>query len=116
MIKDDHILKFTENDECYSIQVDVVNTGNVTGKTVPQLYVSDLVQEVKRPVKELKGFEKVELMPGEMKTVTFLLNKRSFAWWNVEIHDWHVSLGNYQIIVGQSSRDANSLILNLEIQ
>lgn len=113
--KEDNVLTFNK-DENYSVLVDAVNTGKVVGKTVIQLYVSDLVQEVKRPVKELKGFQKIELNPGEMKTVTFTLNKRSFAWWDERIHDWNVSSGNYKIIIGQSSKDASSLILDLQIQ
>lgn len=82
-----------------SVIVDVKNIGKVIGKTVAQLYVSDLNGEIERPIKELKGFEKVELAPGESKSVTFILNKRSFAWWKIEIHDWFVSKGKYQIIV-----------------
>lgn len=113
--KNDNVLTFNKN-ENYSVLIDAVNTGKVVGKTVIQLYVSDLVQEVKRPVKELKGFQKIELNPGEMKTVTFTLNKRSFAWWDERIHDWNVSSGNYKIIIGQSSKDANSLVLDLQIQ
>ena len=113
--KEDNVLTFN-NDENYTVLVDVVNKGNVVGKTVIQLYVSDLVQEVQRPVKELKGFKKIELNQHEMKTVSFTLNKRSFAWWDERIHDWKVSAGNYKIIIGQSSRDANSLVLDSQIQ
>ena len=85
--------------------VTVKNVGDRTGKTVVQLYVSDVESTPIRPVRELKGFEKVELRPGETKQVTFQLDKRSFAYWNQEIHDWHVETGLFNIEIGQSSRD-----------
>ena len=85
--------------------VTVKNSGSRTGKTVVQLYVSDAESTVLRPVRELKGFEKVQLRPGESKEVTFTLDKRSFAYWNQEIHDWHVETGIFRIEIGQSSRD-----------
>lgn len=85
--------------------VTVTNTGSRTGKTVVQLYVSDVESTVIRPVRELKGFEKVELAPGESKEVTFTLDKRSFAYWNEQISDWHVETGDFKIEIGQSSRD-----------
>ena len=58
-----------------------------------------------RPEKELKGFEKVQLAPNETKTVTMELDKRSFAWYNTELHDWYAASGKYEILVGASSRD-----------
>ena len=58
-----------------------------------------------RPEKELKGFEKVQLAPDETKTVTMELDKRSFAWYNTELHDWYAASGKYEILVGASSRD-----------
>lgn len=87
------------------VSVDVKNTGNVAGKEVVQLYVSDKVSTVIRPVKELKEFAKVELQPGETKTVTFELGKRAFAYWSVELHDWHVESGEFELLIGKSSRD-----------
>ena len=89
--------------------------GDRTGKTVVQLYVRDIESTPIRPVRELKGFEKVELRPGETKQVSFQLDKRSFAYWNQEIHDWHVETGEFAIEVGQSSRDiclTETLIVN----
>lgn len=87
------------------VSVDVKNTGNVAGKEVIQLYVCDKVSTVIRPVKELKEFAKVELQPGETKTVTFELGNRAFAYWSVELHDWHVESGEFEILIGKSSRD-----------
>lgn len=88
-----------------TVTVTVTNTGSREGKTVVQLYVGDDKSTVLRPVRELKGFEKVPLEPGESKEVSFTLDKRSFAYWNEQIHDWHVETGDFTIQVGQSSRD-----------
>lgn len=88
-----------------TVTVTVTNTGSREGKTVVQLYVGDDKSTVLRPVRELKGFEKVALEPGESKEVSFTLDKRSFAYWNEQIHDWHVETGDFTIQVGQSSRD-----------
>lgn len=87
------------------VSVSVRNAGKVFGKEIVQLYVSECSPKVSRPCRELKGFEKVALEPGEEKTVVFELNKRSFAWYNVEHHDWHVDSGAFDIQVGSSSRD-----------
>ncbi|MBD5153368.1 MAG: glycosyl hydrolase [Oscillibacter sp.] len=90
--------------ETVTATVTVTNTGDRAGKTVVQLYVGDQESTVLRPVRELKGFEKVELQPGESKDVTFTLDKRSFAYWNTQLHDWHVETGAFTVEVGQSSR------------
>lgn len=87
------------------VSLKVTNTGKVTGKEVIQLYVSDLTHTAIRPIKELKNFVKVELQPGETKEVTMNLNKRSFAYYNELISDWYVGSGEYEILVGSSSRD-----------
>ncbi len=91
--------------ETLTATVTVTNTGSRAGKTVVQLYVGDKESTVLRPIRELKGFEKVELQPGESRDVTFTLDKRAFAYWNAAIHDWHVETGAFTIEVGQSSRD-----------
>lgn len=87
------------------VSVDVTNTGSVAGKEAVQLYVADRESTVIRPVKELRGFEKVELAPGETKTVEFILEQRAFAYYSVRIHDWHVETGEFDIMVGKSSQD-----------
>ena len=76
-----------------TVTVDVTNTGSMAGKEVVQLYVADKESTVIRPVKELRDFAKVELAPGETKTVSFTLDKRAFAYYSVRIHDWHVETG-----------------------
>jgi len=83
----------------------VKNTGDRAGKTVAQLYVGDVEGYVNavRPVKELKAFRKIALEPGESKEVSFTLDKRAFATWRSEIHDWWVESGDFCIAVGDSS-------------
>ena len=89
--------------ETVTVSVDVKNTGDVAGKEVVQLYVSAGESEIIRPIRELRGFDKISLEPGEEKTVTFTLGKRAFAYWNEEIHDWYVSDGAYEIQIGKNA-------------
>lgn len=96
--------RITDNDTL-KVTVDVKNIGKVSGKEIVQLYVSDRESRVIRPLKELKGFEKLSLEPGEQKTAEFILDKRSFAYYNTDISDWHVESGEFDIMVGKSSRD-----------
>jgi len=93
------------DDDTLTVSVDVTNTGGVEGKEVVQLYVAPEKSEIIRPVRELKGFEKIKLRPGETKTVIFQLNKRAFAYWNVKIHAWYVESGTYCIQIGKSSHN-----------
>lgn len=97
--------KAVKESETVEVRVDVKNTGKRAGKEVVQLYVRDTTGAAIRPEKELKGFEAVELEPGEKKTVTFVLNKRSFAWYNMKIRDWYAATGDYMIMVGNSSQN-----------
>lgn len=96
--------KITDNDTL-TATVTVKNTGSRAGKAVVQLYIGDPESTVKRPVRELKGFEKVALAPGESRDIAFTLDKRAFAYWNTALHDWHVESGEFTVEVGQSSRD-----------
>ena len=88
-----------------TVEVDVTNVGSIPGKEVVQLYMAPPKADVIRPVRELKGFEKVSLAPGETKTVRMTLDQRSFAYWNTEIHDWFVVSGNYEIQIGRNASD-----------
>ena len=89
--------------ERLTVSVDVMNTGSLFGKEVVQLYVADKESTVIRPVKELKGFDKVALNPGETKQVTFVLDKRAFACYNTDINDWYVENGEFDIIIAKSA-------------
>ncbi|MGM1046410.1 MAG: glycoside hydrolase family 3 C-terminal domain-containing protein [Bacillota bacterium] len=97
--------KQVKDTESVTITVTVRNTGDRAGKEVVQLYVKPLDSPVVRPIKELKGFEKVHLEPGEAKTVSFTLDKRAFAYYNTEIQDWFAETGVYDVLVGGSSVD-----------
>lgn len=91
--------------ERITVSVDVTNTGAIAGKEVVQLYVTPASGNVLRPVIELRGFEKVALEPNETKTVTFVLDKRAFAYWDMRLHDWHVLSGEYTIHIAKSVRE-----------
>jgi beta-glucosidase len=88
-----------------TVSVKITNTGSTAGKEIVQLYVAPKGGTVIRPLKELKGFDKVSLEPGETKEVTFVLNKRAFAYYNTAINDWYAETGSYEILIGKSSRD-----------
>ena len=88
-----------------TISVKVKNTGTVPGKEVIQLYVAPKSATVVRPIKELKGFKKICLAVGEEKTVSFVLDKRSFAFYDACRKEWRVEGGEYDILVGASAAD-----------
>lgn len=83
----------------------IKNVGKVKGKEIAQVYVSQKNPIIFKPEKELKGFEKIELEPGEEKEVVVKLDKSAFEYYNVEQKKWSVELGEYYILVGKSSRD-----------
>lgn len=101
------------DNEVLTVYVKVKNTGNMTGKEVIQLYVSPEEGDVVRPIRELRGFDKIELAPGEEKTVTFTLDMRAFSYWNTEIHDWFVTAGEYHIQIG---KNAQKMVLEETVQ
>ncbi len=87
------------------VSFDVTNTGSVAGAEVAQLYVSDPSAKGSRPERELKGFEKVRLAPGETKHVTINLDARSFSYWDTAAHKWTIDPGKFVIRVGDSSEN-----------
>ncbi len=96
--------KITENDKV-TITFNIKNTGKVDGAEIAQVYIKDIESSIFRPEKELKGFKKVFIKAGETESVTIELDKRSFAYYNVEIKDWAIESGDFEILVGASSRD-----------
>ncbi|SHL00958.1 beta-glucosidase [Anaerocolumna jejuensis DSM 15929] len=88
-----------------TVTLKVKNTGKTAGKETVQLYIHDKEAYVQRPEKELKGFAKVELAPGEEKEVSFTLDNRSFAYYSELLGDWYVETGDFTIMIGKSSRD-----------
>lgn len=98
-----------------TVSVTVKNTGHVAGREVVQLYVRDCESTVIRPVKELKGFEKIELAPGESKVIVFTLERNAFAFYSDKIHDWFVESGDFEVMIGSSSRDIKlSSVIHVE--
>lgn len=87
------------------VKVTVTNGGKVAGKEVVQLYISDPSSSLPRPIKELKGFNKVSLSPGEQKTLNFELDQRAFSFYDPVKKDWIAEPGRFDVLVGSSSRD-----------
>jgi beta-glucosidase len=88
-----------------SVSFDVTNTGSREGKDVAQVYVSEVKPKLPRPGKELKGFAKVSLRPGETQRVTLRLDPRSFAYFDVKRGAWRADAGRFEILVGRSSAE-----------
>jgi beta-glucosidase len=96
--------KFHQTDKV-TVTFTVKNIGKKQGFETTQLYVQDIESSVPRPLKELKGFKKVSLKPGESKNVTLKLRKADFSFWNPETRGWFVEKGKFVIHVGSSSSD-----------
>lgn len=101
--------------ESTKVLVDVTNTGKRAGTEVVQMYVRDLFSTVTRPIKELKGFKKIRLEPGEMTTVQIEITPDSLAFYDIDMN-YVVESGEFEIMVGNSSRDADlrKLVLTVE--
>jgi beta-glucosidase len=98
-----------------TVTVDVTNTGDVAGKEIVQVYVHDRQSELVRPQKELKGFAKVELQPGETKTVSIPLDFRAFAYYHPEYKQWITEDGDFDILIAASAADIRqTLTVTLE--
>ena len=93
--------------ETLTAAVTVTNTGKRTGKALVQLYVGAPLGslDVRVPVRELRGFEKIELQPGESREVVFTLDKRSFAHWDTGVHAWRVFGGTYTVEIGANAQE-----------
>lgn len=91
--------------EGLEVALDVTNTGKVAGKEAVQVYVHDRQSRLPRPYKELAGFAKVDLQPGETKTVTIKLNPKAFAYYDPGYHAWVWESGEFEVMVGASAAD-----------
>jgi beta-glucosidase len=87
------------------VTMKLTNSGKKAGAEVVQLYVGEESPEVERAPKELKGFEKISLQPGESKNITFTLDAEAFRYWNDQTHSWTVKPGKFDILLASSSRD-----------
>jgi beta-glucosidase len=90
------------------VRVTIKNTGDRAGDEVAQLYVHQVKSSVKRPIKELRGFQRMTLKPGEVKTITFTLPAQKLAYYDVGRHDFVVEPGLFDVMVGSSSADIRS--------
>ena len=100
--------KFAKDTETITVSLPVTNTGNRKGKETVQLYVRDVKSSVDRPVKELKGFKKIELNPGETKEVVFELGRDALSFFDTDKHEWVMEPGEFEILIGSSSADIRS--------
>lgn len=97
-------------DDKFAVTVPVTNTGDREGSEVVQLYISDLKSSLPRPVKELKGFAKVNLKPGETKDVTIEFGRDALAFFDDKSHEWVVEPGKFEAIIGASSADIKAKV------
>ena len=88
-----------------SASVTVKNTGSRSGAEVVQMYIADPSAPIDRPLRELKGFERVQLEPGESKMVTLPVDRRALSFYSTETHGWIAHPGRFEVYVGSSSRD-----------
>ena len=93
------------DEDILTVSFKVKNTGKTEGKEVVQLYVADLCGISERPVKELKGFAKVHLLPGEEKTVSMEILARDLSYYEERLGDWYAPSGTYRILIGHASDD-----------
>ena len=101
--------KITDNgNKTWTVTVSVKNTGKCAGKEVVQLYVGDDKASVVRPVKELKGFEKILLQPGEQQTVSFTITEDDLKFFDEDKHEWVAEPGTFKAYIGSSSRDVKA--------
>jgi beta-glucosidase len=101
-------LEVTGGGQRFEVRVRVTNTGPRRGSEVAQVYVRDVVSRVPRPDKELRGFARVELDPGESRTVTVELGPRAFAVYDVASSGWRIGPGAFEVVVGTSSVDVRA--------
>jgi beta-glucosidase len=102
-------------DGATSVSVDVTNTGDAEGSEVVQMYIRDKFSSVTRPIKELKGFKKVWIKPGETKTVTIEINEKSLAFFDIRMN-YVVEPGEFEIMVGTSSLDEDLTKVTLTVE
>ncbi|PCK09953.1 MAG: glycosyl hydrolase [Alteromonadaceae bacterium] len=92
-------------DDTLTVTAKITNTGKVAGAEVVQLYLNDKIASVPRPKKELKGFDKVFLDPGESKTVSMTIKKRDLSFWDINSHNWLAEAGEFEVMLGASISD-----------
>lgn len=99
--------KRDSKEEVGAVTFRVTNTGQRAGAEVAQLYVHDGHSKVERPEKELKGFSRIMLEPGESKTISIALDRAALAYWDTKTRSWTAEPGSFEMLVGSSSRDVH---------
>ncbi|MEE9540928.1 MAG: fibronectin type III-like domain-contianing protein, partial [Candidatus Thorarchaeota archaeon] len=95
----------THTDDTFIVELDVVNTGDRSGAEVVQVYSRDIQSSVERPQKELVGFGKIRLKPGEKRTASITVRAEDLAFYDIHRHEWVVEPGDFEVLVGQSARN-----------
>ena len=101
-----------KNKKEYKVSFDLTNTGDMEADEVAQLYVRRIDSQVERPLKELEAFERVTLKAGETKTVTLTFPVEELAHWDMEVNDWVIEKGKFEILVGSASDDIRQSIMS----
>ena len=96
--------------DTFMVSVPVTNTGKRAGSEIVELFISDSKSSIDRPVKELKGFSKIALLPGETKTVTFEINRDALSFFDAEKHAWVCEPGDFEALIGASSADIRTKV------
>ncbi|MFX1239548.1 MAG: beta-glucosidase, partial [Promethearchaeota archaeon] len=96
--------KITKGEQ-FTVSLEITNSGNRLGSEVVQLYVQDVESSVDRPIRELKGFQKIRLEPGEKKSISFQISPNDLSFYDEISHSWKVEAGEFKIHIGSSSRD-----------
>ena len=102
--------KVMSADDQISFTVTVKNTGDREGQEVVQLYISDKKSSLPRPVKELKGFKKVKLAPGEEKEITFTVDKEALSYFDDAQHAWVAEPGKFEAVIAASAADIKGIV------
>jgi beta-glucosidase len=93
------------SDEKIPVKFEITNTGKYVGQEISELYIHEIIPKVERPYKELKGFSKVSINPGETKDLIIYINKRAFEYYSVEKKSWVYDVGKFEIMIGSSSKN-----------
>ena len=97
-------------DGTITVTIPVTNTGKREGSETVQLYISDVKSSLPRPVKELKGFRKLKLAPGETATASFVIDRNALSYFDDAQHQWVAEPGKFKALIGSSSRDIRATI------
>ena len=98
-----------EGDILFKVSCDVKNTGKIAGDEIVEMYIGDVASSVMRPIKELKGFERIHLEPGEKKNVRFDVKERDLAFYDERTNSWKAEAGEFIAYVGPDSENTKNV-------